>query len=172
MSLLSFTKLKPLMSACILFVCISIYDTKNPPSIKCQIYLISFCEHNTNICQFTNMFLFTVKIQLKCDFSNCGQWLSEHLHWRQLLCSSRTGSIRADSRLAPSQWDTSLQSNAISHWLGANLESALSILIGRSSKTTDNYFCKMWFACETHRLNGSLVEQVLSVLVLSYVSAG
>ena len=32
---------------------------------------------------------------------------------------------RANSRLAPSQWETSLRSNAISHWLGANLESAL-----------------------------------------------
>ena len=31
---------------------------------------------------------------------------------------------RDDSRLAPSQWETSLQSNAVSHWLGANLESA------------------------------------------------
>ena len=34
---------------------------------------------------------------------------------------------RADSRPAPSQWETLLQSNAVSHWLGANLESALSI---------------------------------------------
>ena len=32
---------------------------------------------------------------------------------------------RADSRLAPSQWETALQSNAISHWLGTNLESVL-----------------------------------------------
>ena len=32
---------------------------------------------------------------------------------------------RADSRLAPSQWETSLQSNAVSHWLGTNLESVL-----------------------------------------------
>ena len=32
---------------------------------------------------------------------------------------------RADSRLAPSQWETSLQRNAVSHWLGVNLESAL-----------------------------------------------
>ena len=30
-----------------------------------------------------------------------------------------------DSRLAPSQWETSLQSNAVSHWLAANLDSAL-----------------------------------------------
>ena len=33
---------------------------------------------------------------------------------------------KADSRLAPSQWEMSLQSNAISHWLGKNLESALN----------------------------------------------
>ena len=36
--------------------------------------------------------------------------------------------IRDDSRLAPIQWETSLQSNAVSHWLGANLESALCIV--------------------------------------------
>ena len=30
---------------------------------------------------------------------------------------------------APSQWETSLQSNAVSHWLGANLESAVGIHI-------------------------------------------
>ena len=30
-----------------------------------------------------------------------------------------------DSRLAPSQWKTWLQSKAVSHWLGTNLESAL-----------------------------------------------
>ena len=33
---------------------------------------------------------------------------------------------RAASRLAPSQWEMSLQSNAASHWLGANLELALN----------------------------------------------
>ena len=40
----------------------------------------------------------------------------------QMLCfdSKRT---QADFRLAPSQWETLLQSNAVSHWLGANLES-------------------------------------------------
>ena len=31
---------------------------------------------------------------------------------------------RADSRLEPSQWETSLHINAVSRWLGANLESA------------------------------------------------
>ena len=33
--------------------------------------------------------------------------------------------IRADSRFAPSEWETSLQSNAVSHWLSAKLESDL-----------------------------------------------
>ena len=32
---------------------------------------------------------------------------------------------RADSRFSPIQWETALQSNAVSHWLGANLELAL-----------------------------------------------
>ena len=35
--------------------------------------------------------------------------------------------FRADSRFAPSQWETTLQSNAVSQWLGANLESALKL---------------------------------------------
>ena len=34
---------------------------------------------------------------------------------------------RVDSRPAPSQWETSLKSNAVSHRLGANLQSALGI---------------------------------------------
>ena len=43
---------------------------------------------------------------------------------RKQYCSERHCRA-ADSMLAPSQWETSLQSNAASHWLGANLESAL-----------------------------------------------
>ena len=39
---------------------------------------------------------------------------------------------RAYARLAPGQWEASLQSNAVSHWLCVNLESALYHL---SSKT-------------------------------------
>ena len=36
--------------------------------------------------------------------------------------------IRADSRFAPSQWDKALLYNDVSHWLGANLESAQIVL--------------------------------------------
>ena len=35
---------------------------------------------------------------------------------------------RADSRLVPSQWEMLLQSNTVSHWLRANLESALTTM--------------------------------------------
>ena len=38
---------------------------------------------------------------------------------------------RADSRFAPSLWETPLQSNAVSHWLGANLESTLVNIVSR-----------------------------------------
>ena len=54
--------------------------------------------------------------------------------WCALMCESALGAViachRADFRLAPSQWETSLQSNAVSHWLGENLESALLLPVG------------------------------------------
>ena len=36
-------------------------------------------------------------------------------------------SFKADFMFVPSQWETSLQSNAASHWVGANLETALGL---------------------------------------------
>ena len=39
----------------------------------------------------------------------------------------RVSRCKVDSRLAPSQWDMSLQSKAVSHWLGANLDSTLKL---------------------------------------------
>ena len=49
-------------------------------------------------------------------------WLPPHRLQR------RQSDTKADSMFAPSQWETSLQSNAVSHWLGANQESTLKIL--------------------------------------------
>ena len=42
--------------------------------------------------------------------------------------------IRADFRLASSQCETSLQSNAVSHWLGANLESTCISSVQRRTR--------------------------------------
>ena len=43
---------------------------------------------------------------------------------------------RADCRFAPSQWQTLLQSNNLSHWLGTNLESALYNTLARWSNSS------------------------------------
>ena len=36
---------------------------------------------------------------------------------------------RADSRFVPGQWETALLCNNVSHWMGANLESALQMIL-------------------------------------------
>ena len=50
----------------------------------------------------------------------------------------------ADSRLAPSQWETALLCNDVSHWLGANLDSALmSIRRGQPGHRRDSWHVDM-----------------------------
>ena len=51
-----------------------------------------------------------------------------HISHYKILWWATTGHqwiCRADSRFVPSQWETVLLCNNVSHWLGANLESAL-----------------------------------------------
>ena len=43
------------------------------------------------------------------------------------LFKSSGSAFRDDSRFTPSQWETALLCNAVFHWLGANLESALTL---------------------------------------------
>ena len=71
-----------------------------------------YSEHNT-----------TIGDKIGCETKPC------------ILCRHR-----ADSGLAPSQWEMSLQSNAISHWLGANLESALHQLITKTNHIHDIHY--------------------------------
>ena len=60
----------------------------------------------------------------------------QNWRWTSVNCSCCNSSmytgLRADSRLAPSQWETALQCNAVSHWLGANLESTLSHICAKA----------------------------------------
>ena len=63
----------------------------------------------------------------------------------QILTSDATRSIinvRAESRIAPRQWETWLQSDAVSNWLGANLESALNVTT--HSMPTITSHIKLW----------------------------
>ena len=83
-----------------------------------------------------------VSLVLACRSCWTNSWVASGLRchdtiliWRHCNGYDIWGIIlRADSKLAPSQWETSLQSNTVSHWLGANLESALILWLknGRS----------------------------------------
>ena len=75
-----------------------------------------FCLSLNVLSQVSTTLLKTDHLKIKSK----GAWSSNELQ----RCHYMTG-FRADSRLAPSQWEMSLQSNAVSHLLGANLESAL-----------------------------------------------
>ena len=71
----------------------------------------------------------------------CSQWCMNWSPWyHPFLLMHRMGSApnsplwafkklllyhRGDSRFAPSQWETALLCNGVSHWLGASLESVL-----------------------------------------------
>ena len=59
-------------------------------------------------------------------------------------------SYRADCRFAPSQWEMSLQSNAVSHWLGANLKSALP-----------GPYCGRWYGIECQCLAYKVIHGCL-----------
>ena len=75
-----------------------------------------FCYQETKLdhmlCRETTLHIF-ISLPLPPWFVKCQ------------LISGPSAPIRANSSLAPSQWEMLLQSNTVSHWLGANLESAL-----------------------------------------------
>ena len=71
----------------------------------------------------------------------CGTfWLKSNTTW----CPS-INQCMADFRFAPSQWETSLQSNAVSHWLGANLDSALPVLSYHQMQCWLNFWYVLWY---------------------------
>ena len=53
-----------------------------------------------------------------------GKSSEPQMSWKEALYAYQWV-LRADSRFAPSQWETALLCNDVSHWLGANLESTL-----------------------------------------------
>ena len=56
-------------------------------------------------------------------------WFKYHRRLFQRIRSVNNKSPRADSKFAPSKRETALSCNDVSHWLGANLKSALSSLV-------------------------------------------
>ena len=74
---------------------------------------------------------------------------SSELHGTR-SCPTLVHVIRADSRLAPSHWETALLCNDVSHWLGANLESALCPSTG-PSWTNFNEMWTTYYNYYTHK---------------------
>ena len=77
-------------------------------------------------------------------------WMRPFMPFESII--AHRWNFRADSRLAPSQWDTSLQSNAVFRWLGTNLESVLNlwclcvavlVLLGCRGSGGMNILCEM-----------------------------
>ena len=58
--------------------------------------------------------------RIDCNLNHC---------YKYIKCIASM--FRADSKLGPSQWETALLCNDISHWLGANLESTLMLSVTR-----------------------------------------
>ena len=88
--------------------------------VSCWIYQLSKYQSSCEIC--THVWT-ALCLQMALHHAVQGhqqdQWLPS---WG---CVYVQGRHTADSRLALSQWESSIQSNTVSHWLGANFESAL-----------------------------------------------
>ena len=81
-------------------------------------------------CTHCDITVMTSPIPSPLNFRACS------VDWHQKWIWSRDYNVllitlyisRVDSRFAPSQWETALLCNDVSHWLGANLKSALKEL--------------------------------------------
>ena len=60
-----------------------------------------------------------------------------------ISCGGETG-LGADSRFAPSQWETALLCNDVSHWLSTNLESDLRSECRQGIHLTGNHCIEWW----------------------------
>ena len=108
--------------------------------------LMTKVDNNFTVKTGYNMFSFWNILKIDTPIAYPWGWAMGCLLWDQSMIY-----IRADSRLSPSQWETSLQSYAISHWLGANLESALYIQPKQSQYQTQS---KNTFSfCETFMID-------------------
>ena len=88
----------------------------------CRKWWLTFRDISNHICRHANV----AKCSSTWAVRNSPQVWRHYLHLRH-PGSPGVRFCRVDSMFAPSQWETSLQSNAVSHCMGANLESARNI---------------------------------------------
>ena len=82
---------------------------------------LNFDSNCTEILSIWKQISFGSSNGLSVNRSQVMNWSNDDIYW-------------ADSRFAPSQWETVLLCNDVSHWLGASLESALRIYVIRSHR--------------------------------------
>ena len=79
------------------------------------------------------------------------------------------GIYMADVRLVPSQWETALQSNAVSHWLGANVESALLDICPLQKRVSCHVFSAKYNELYTyHIISGQRIKNQHKKLTLEF----
>ena len=106
-----------------------------------------FCMYFFRECNYINPTIISYK-----TIKNLTSWTISHVTPKKQIraCKSlRKG--RAGSRFAPSQWETALLCNDVSHWLGASLESALKGIggerWGQVVRSSSGRFRQLWTRC-------------------------
>ena len=98
------------------------------------------------------------------------------------VCTKGKSYIMADSRFAPSQWETALLCNDVSHhWLGANLEPALYVMGTLCTGCNYEYWicCYLWkntlphtARIQVHHLHRHILIWTLMILNITSIKVG
>ena len=102
------------------------------PVRSSMVYLIMVQSHNNCVVYKTIKHL--VSIISGGPYRLCTRRIQTYLKMSTITCA-----FRADSRLTPSQWETALPCNDVSHRLSLSLESALALYIAKP--IFSEYYC-------------------------------
>ena len=98
------------------------------------------------------------KFAIRCKTGKSGR-SSVELQWLEKECQMHS---RVDTRFAPSQWETALLFNDVSHWLGASQESVLHMISITIPKVSGCYVpqCHQLDGCipQCHQLDGCMPQ--------------
>ena len=85
-------------------------------------------------------------------------WPQSHQQTRYVSTSScHYGTYRADPRFAPSQWETALLCNDVSHWLGASLESTLYLPVTSIQRRRHRQGARRLRLCSQRRVSADVL---------------
>ena len=85
-----------------------------------------------------------------------------------MACEVDIVKYRADSRFAPSQWESALLCNDVSHWLGASIELPLKYIRSQAATCTYNYNIhrvSIIYSCKIQGRKNMAIPFVLSIIL-------